>query len=566
MEAFTVANQIALHAREEVEHAQKQTDIANMQANRLRKGIIRTSQAIRNITPPADMDGLTTLRLVKRDVFREREKNQSVLLINDERRALLHKICVAVGVNGEEDLHNHLCALNETLLSLEDLESKRQHLLDTLDGLKNRAATAEIRVAKLDKFGVRHLISQNCTVEAMLAQIECLTEERDGLCENLSDALATLHAIHQEDECCDETYDPMEVSAPTRGSVVQGEGLQQTATAIRSTQELNKGRGARVWFRSEMIEAQQNLIRKHKLTGDVESLFYDMLSFWTGRPLDEVRQWKPLPSRRVREGHTQMMGRALVDKHVNDLGSAHVFGLKGDEGSMFRLKVFGMLASWAPACAESAVGVATPTIAFHGHKTLVSTAHQHELGALLEMIDNREDLEVVRWLWFGSDRASSNGLLVEKGQALKYTRAAELVGQGKAEHPSFMPADVRHKFLVFPDKHPRMLVPLDLHWGFDLIHAAKRSESNSLTQAFGPSVRLGPKDPRLVACVPSAALFSFARLRAKSHELRDITRCIAQQHDHRIEATIPGEIHHRLKMIPVLAIAHNRGLTVRNLD
>eukprot|EP00959_Pyramimonas_sp_CCMP1952_P451160 9445513-Pyramimonas_sp.AAC.1 len=62
-----------------------------------------------------------------------------------------------------------------------------------------------------------------------------------------------------------------------------------------------------------------------------------------------------------------------------------------------------------------------------------------------------------------------------------------------------------------------MLVPLDLHWGFDLIHAAKRSESNSLTQAFGPSVRLGPKDPRLVACVPSAALFSFARLRAKSH-------------------------------------------------
>jgi hypothetical protein len=85
-------------------------------------------------------------------------------------------------------------------------------------------------------------------------------------------------------------------------------------------------------------------------------------------------------------------------------------------------------------------------------------------------------------------------------------------------------------------------------------------ESNSLGHVFGPGVRMGSKDARLVSCVPSAALFSRARLQAKSHELRDVQRVLADQHHHPIEATVPGEIHHRLKILPTLAMSWDRGL------
>jgi hypothetical protein len=63
------------------------------------------------------------------------------------------------------------------------------------------------------------------------------------------------------------------------------------------------------------------------------------------------------------QGHTQLFGKAL-EHHKNEvLDRAHAYGLKADEGSMSRMKRFGMIVSWAPEAEGSATGVGTPTTA-----------------------------------------------------------------------------------------------------------------------------------------------------------------------------------------------------------
>jgi hypothetical protein len=51
------------------------------------------------------------------------------------------------------------------------------------------------------------------------------------------------------------------------------QGTSSTTMKIRSTQELNSGRRARVWYQSSMIEAQQNIIRKYQLQGMCAACF-----------------------------------------------------------------------------------------------------------------------------------------------------------------------------------------------------------------------------------------------------------------------------------------------------
>jgi hypothetical protein len=130
--------------------------------------------------------------------------------------------------------------------------------------MKDRVATAQNRVEKFDKFGTRHLLTQSTTVDAVISKIETVESERDDLSLHLDEALSNLHALAQEmDLREDPNFTPNESNDKLETGTAQG--TSSTTMNIRSTQELNSGRWARVWNQSSMIEAQQNIIRKYQL-------------------------------------------------------------------------------------------------------------------------------------------------------------------------------------------------------------------------------------------------------------------------------------------------------------
>ena len=168
----------------------------------------------------------------------------------------------------------------------------------------------------------------------------------------------------------------------------------------------------------------------------------------------------------------------------------------------------------------------------------------------------------MRWLWFNSDSAASNLKVHELAREAKVARAAELCADSNSgwTHPTWAPEDVRER-LVVHKAQPEMAIPVEFLFSPDLMHIAKNGEKHGIGM-LGRSVRLGAPD-RLLKCAESSALFSFARLFAKSMEIRNIMRVLAFDVGKSM-GTVPGEVNHRLKIVGGLATTlHNNVGSIR---
>jgi hypothetical protein len=398
------------------------------------------------------------------------------------------------------------------------------------------------------------------TQASMLAQIDALRNQlfdktqaalverlRREQVEEKCAALEAEHEVHVHDyQVLESKLARVDLEPPPHQAAG---GASVNTQQVRQTMETNTGRGSRSWYKTEMIEDMQTLIQRHSLTGRVAPLLHSALGFWIRQPIDWCVKNFPLPRDTQQRVHTRMVGALALEGHLARLQNALLYSLSADEATISRIKTFCVLATFT-LLAEGQSGL--PHTEIHNVERLSSTSADNELVALMACMGS-EGVELARWLWFNSDSAASNLKAHQLGREMKVKRGGELCADPESgwSYPIWMPEDVRERFLVH-EEQPYDLIPVELIFSPDLMHIAKNGEKTGLKR-IGGSVRLGVPE-RLVSCVQTAALFSFSRLFANSHEVRNVAKVVAHDVGRKF-STIPGEVNHRLKIIGGIARA-----------
>ena len=456
----------------------------------------------------------------------------------DEREALLSAVEERLGPTWAADLDQLAAALG----GCEAPPLRAAAVM--LSEMRARAAQLDVALAA----AVASAADERAVTAELRAQLEKLVAERTELYSRISEARAWAADPDWGDE--------NGLTSPS--ATASTPSTLPSMPTMEWTTRFNNGR--RRVYTDRLVLSLTGIIRQFRLRGNrVAQLCHAVLSMFTGLSDEQLGELAPMPCPTSIKSYVRMRGSLAARWIGNVVINLWGLGVICDAGPGDRIHKFPIFICGVNDSGEgSSLLVAISRISDSGSAT--------EAAAIVVALRSR-GINIIHVNALTTDSASSNhGELYNQNlqselQLAKRAVLIELSEDASSDVFITQTAEPNFGYLLsglYWHNSTSQYNPMQVVWLPDIPHIGKTDEKYALG-AVGALVRIGTG--KVVRCLPTSGLFSFARLFASSLEIRDwINHYMREVTMGEYLAMVPGCVVHRLKILPTLAsIIANHG-------